>query len=241
MEKISGKILTNTHPVFHIDKLTNNEVSSLINSGVWRSECPVPINRLRIVRLSYWNFEDKEHSDGQIMVLDAVAEPVLKIFKALYKQKFPLAKVRLVDHYKGNDTASMEDNNTSSFNCRAIIGGTKLSLHAYGLAIDINPVQNPFVEFPEEEAQKSLALYTPTHGRQYANRLLYRPEKLFRPGMAEQVVSIFKDNGFTGWGGYWDTPIDYQHFQVPREIAEYLAKVDSKEAVKYFKARLRRL
>ena len=176
---------------------------------------------LRIARLSYWDFEDKEHSDGQIMVLDAVAEPVLKIFKALYKQKFPLAKVCLVDHYKGNDTASMEDNNTSIFNCRAIIRGTKLSLHAYGLAIDINPVQNPFVEFP---AQKSLALYTPTQGRQYANRFLYRPEKLFRPGMAEQVVSIFKDNGFTGWGGYWDIPIDYQHFQVPREVAELSCK-----------------
>lgn len=238
MGAILGTTLPDRYSAFHIDKLTDREIVSLKESGVWKRECPVPINRLRIVRLSYWDFEKQEHTDGQIMVLDAVAEPVLKIFKTLYEQQFPLAKVRLMDYYKGDDTASMEDNNTSSFNCRAIIGGSKMSLHAYGLAIDINPVQNPFVQFPEEEGQKSIAIYSPVQGRQYANRLLDRLEKHCRLGRAEQVVTIFKENGFSIWGGHWNTPIDYQHFQVSREMAEHLTKMDSEEAIRYFKTGL---
>lgn len=220
--------------IFEVAELTEKEIFSLKTSKIWKSGCPVPINRLRIVRLSYWDFEDQQHTDGQIMVLDAVAKPVMRIFKTLYKEKFPLAKVRLMDHYEGDDTKSMEDNNTSSFNYRTIIGGSKISLHGYGLAIDINPIQNPFVQFPDNEKQKAIAIYSPVKGRQYANRLQNRPEKPFRLGMAEQVVSIFKKNGFTTWGGNWDTPIDYQHFQMPRDVAEHLIKLKPEEAISYF-------
>jgi hypothetical protein len=221
-------------PLFQIDILTTSEISSLKQSGVWKSDCPTPLDRLRIVRLCYWDFEGQEHTDGEIMVLDAVAESVLQIFKTLHTQKFPLAKVRLMDHYQGDDTKSMKDNNTSCFNYRAIIGGSTISIHAYGLAIDINPIQNPFIQFPEGRGQKARAIYGPEKGRQYANRLQHRPDKPFRPGMAEQVIDVFKENGFTVWGGHWDTPIDYQHFQVPRAIAEQLIKISSEEAKAYF-------
>jgi len=226
------------NPVFQTDELTKSAISSLKQSGVWKSECPVPINRLRIIRLSYWDFEGQQHTDGEIMVLDAVAESVQQIFKTLYTQKFPLAKVRLMDSYQGDDAKSMEDNNTSSFNYRAIIGGSKISLHGYGLAIDINPIQNPFIHFPEDEGQKATAIYSPVKGREYANRLQNRSEKPFRAGMAEQVVTVFKENGFTVWGGEWDTPIDYQHFQVPRDVAEHLASTSPEEATIYFKSLL---
>lgn len=155
-------------------------------------------------------------------------------FETLYNEKFPLAKVRLMDHYEGDDTRSMEDNNTSSFSYRAIIGGSKISLHGYGLAIDINPIQNPFIQFPDNEENKAIAIYSPVKGRRYANRLQNRPGKPFRSGMAEQVVSIFKKNGFTVWGGDWDTPIDYQHFQVPRDVAEHLIKLKPEEAISFF-------
>jgi len=222
------------HPLFQIDELATKEISALKQLGVWKSNCPVPIDRLRIVRLSYWDFEEQEHRDGELMVLDAVAEPVLQIFKALYAQKFPLAKVRLMDHYQGDDTKSMEDNNTSCFNCRSIIGGSTLSLHAYGLAIDINPIQNPFIQFPEGKDQRAIAIYSPDKGRQYANRLQHRPDKPYRPGMAEQIIDVFKENGFTSWGGHWDTPIDYQHFQVPRTMADHLIKMSPEEATAFF-------
>lgn len=219
---------------FQIDTLTAKEESSLEQSGVWKSDCPVPMDRLRIIRLSYWDLEGQEHTDGEIMVLDAVAEPVLQIFKTLYIQKFSLAKVRLMDHYQGDDVKSMEDNNTSCFNHRSIIGGSTLSLHAYGVAIDINPIQNPFIQFPEGNDEKAIAIYSPVKGREYANRIQHRPDKPFRPGMAEQVVEVFKENGFTIWGGHWDTPIDYQHFQVPRTVAEHLIKMSPKEAAAHF-------
>lgn len=147
--------------VFKIDELTLEEQSSLKRLGVWKNDCPVPINRLRSVKLNSWNFEGKQQVDGQIMVLDAVAESVVQIFKTLYAQKFPLAKVRLMDHYKGDDAKSLSDNNTSCFNFRPIIGSTKLSMHDYGLAIDINPIQNPFIQFPENEIQNSIAIYSP--------------------------------------------------------------------------------
>lgn len=218
-------------PFFQIDKLNAEDISSLGQSQIWKDTCPVPLNRLRIVRVSSWDFEGHLHTDGEIMVLDAVAESVLQIFKTLYTQKFPLAKVRLIDHYQGDDAKSMNDNNTSCFNCRSIIGGSTLSLHAYGVAIDINPIQNPFVQFPEG---KDMAIYSPAEGRDYANRLQHRPDKSFRLGMAEQVVDVFKENGFSVWGGHWDTPIDYQHFQIPRPVAEHLIKLSPEEATAYF-------
>ena len=227
-----------TEPTFKIDELTLEEQSSLKSSRVWESDCPIPINRLRIVKLSYWNFEGKEQADGQIMVMDAVGDSVVQIFKTLYEKKFPLAKVRLMDHYEGDDAKSLNDNNTSCFNFRPIIGSTKLSLHGYGLAIDINPIQNPFIEFPENETKKSIAIYSPPEGRQYTNRLQSRPGKPFRPGMAEQVIDIFKKNGFTVWGGDWDIPIDYQHFQVTRDVAEKLIILPPQEAKIYFQSLL---
>lgn len=226
------------NPLFKIDELIESEISSLKQSGVWESECPVSINRLRIVRLSYWDFEGQHHTDGEVMVLDAVAESVQQIFTTLYTQKFPLAKVHLMNKYHGDDAKSMEDNNTSGFNYRLIIGGSRISLHGYGLAIDINPIQNPFIQFPEDEGQKAIAIYSPIRGREYANRLQHRSGKSFRPGMAEQVVTVFKENGFTVWGGEWDTPIDYQHFQVPRDVAEHLASTSPEEASSYFKSLL---
>ncbi|WP_062267831.1 M15 family metallopeptidase [Endozoicomonas arenosclerae] len=146
---------------------------------------------------------------------------------------FPLAKARLMNDYQGDDDASMEDNNTSAFNSRKITGGSKrLSLHAYGTAIDINPVQNPFVSF--DENNPGLSLYKPANGTQYANRQLVRFGKLFRTGMSEEISELFAEQGFIYWGGYWDTPIDYQHFQVSREMSEFMALAPAELASEFF-------
>jgi hypothetical protein len=140
-----------------------------------------------------------------------------------------------MNDYDGNDDASMADNNTSAFNVRKIVGGSKISLHAYGLAIDINPVQNPFVK------RRGTTLdFSPPGGVENANRLNERPGKPTRPGMAEAVVDIFADHGFLIWGGYWDDPIDYQHFQVSRKLAEKLAELSPEEAQRAFDRHVRR-
>jgi hypothetical protein len=187
---------------------------------------PVGCDRLKLINFSYVDFGGRLLDDGEIVVMDAAAEHVLDIFVALRKIRFPIAKARLMNHYDGNDDASMADNNTSAFNVRDITGGDTLSLHAYGLAVDINPVQNPFAK-----RSGATLTFSPPVGVENANRLNDRPGKPTRLGMAEAVIDIFADHGFLIWGGYWDDPIDYQHFQVDRKLAERLAKLSPDQAV----------
>jgi D-alanyl-D-alanine carboxypeptidase len=179
----------------------------------------VDCQRLALVKFSYRDFEGKTHDDGEIVVLDAAAEHVAKIFDALLSKGFPIHQAKLLNNYDGDDEASMSDNNTSAFNDRAIAGGSSVSIHAYGLAIDVNPVQNPF-------CQKQIAVLhvSPKAGEKYLKR------SDVRPGMAEDVVDIFADNGFPIWGGDWRNPTDYQHFQVSRSLARALAQSSSADA-----------
>jgi hypothetical protein len=199
-------------------------------------DAPVGCQQLAIVRFPYVDFSGVSHQDGQLMVLAAVAPEVRQLFNALYQRRFPLERVRLMEHYQGDDAAAMRDNNTSAFNNRQLTGGGPPSLHAYGLAIDINPRQNPYVELGED----GMARFSPPAGIAYANRLAIRPGKPARPGMAEQVVGLFAEYGFTIWGGYWDTPLDYQHFQLGRHLAEQLATLPEAQARLLFLRHLNR-
>lgn len=180
---------------------------------------PVSCRRLALVKFSYFGFDQKIHHDGEMVVLDAVADYVLKIFDTLLDRHFPLEKARLLNHYDGDDDASMDDNNTSSFNDRLVSGSKSLSMHAYGLAIDLNPEQNPSIQKTGTKTEIS-----PKSGEDYLDRTRSKP------GMAEPVIDVFADNGFSIWGGDWHHPIDYQHFQVSRGLVEQLIRVSSEEA-----------
>lgn len=195
-------------------------------AGVIAEHAPVGCDRLAVVRFPYIDFSGVQHADGEIMVLAAVAPEVGQLFHQLHQRRFPLARARLIEHYRGDDDASMRDNNTSAFNNRQITGGGPPSLHAYGLAIDINPLQNPFLQ---ADAQ-GVARVSPPAGTAYLNRRSNRPGKPARPGMAEPLVRLFAQHGFTAWGGDWDTPIDYQHFQFSRASAERLAALPVAQA-----------
>jgi D-alanyl-D-alanine carboxypeptidase len=186
--------------------------------NVIRAGAPVGCERLKLIKFSYLGFDGSIHGDGEIMVMDAAAENVLRIFTRLRDMRFPIAKIRLINHYDGDDDASIADNNTSAFNSRNVAGTNTLSLHAYGLAIDINPLQNPYVQLSGGKST-----FSPPTGAAYANRLNGQPEKQLRSGMAESVIDVFADEGFSIWGGYWKNPIDYQHFQVSRSLAQQLA------------------
>jgi hypothetical protein len=194
-------------------------------SRVLREQAPVGCDRLTVVRFPYVDFSGARHDDGELMVLGAVAPEVSRLFHALYRRRFPLARARLIDHYGGDDEASMRDNNTSAFNQRTVTGGGPPSLHAYGLAIDINPVQNPFLQPGDTGAVR----VSPPAGAAYLNRRASRPGKPPRAGMAEDVIGLFAEAGFTVWGGDWDTPLDYQHFQFNRELAQRLAALPERE------------
>ena len=181
---------------------------------------PVPCERLRLLTFSYLGFDGQTHDDAQMIVMDAVAGHALAVFGALRARRFPIFSVRLMDQFEGDDDASTARNNTSAFNVRAVAGGGRaISLHAYGVAIDLNPLQNPFITF-----QNGKRNIDPPSAGEYVRRT---PR---RPGMAEDVIAIFAAHGFTEWGGRWHNPIDYQHFQVPRALADRLARASAAQA-----------
>lgn len=203
---------------FAVEPLDAATCARLRETGVLSAQAPVRCDQLATVRFLHADFKGSTRT-GNITVMAAAADHVLRIFQALYERRFPIAQARSMEHYAGDDAASMRDNNTSGFNDRAVTGGGPPSLHAYGLAIDLNPVQNPYLRI---DAQ-GRAAFDPPAGSDYGNRREPRPGKSARLGMAEQVVPLFARHGFTVWGGDWDNPIDYQHFQVPRALAQALA------------------
>jgi D-alanyl-D-alanine carboxypeptidase len=191
---------------------------------------PVGCDRLRLVLFSYLGFDGATRHDGELVVLDAVADHVLAIFVALRGRAFPIASARLMNRYRGSDDASMAVNNTSAFNVRRVEGSNAMSLHAYGVAIDLNPIQNPYVE----RRARGLEIAPPA-GSAYLGR------QNRRPGMAETVVDLFAHHGFAQWGGYWPRGIDYQHFQVGRRLAGVLVSLPYPKARAAFEQHVERV
>ena len=165
---------------------------------------PVPCSRLSTVSFDYTDF-DGATRNGSVVVLDAVAPQVESLFGELLLRSVPLAGAIPLEHFDGDDEKSMAANNTSAFNGRPMTGGNAWSKHAYGAAIDINPLQNPYVAKPGRAQQQVLP------PQSAANYLQRTPA---RPGQAEELVGVFYDHGFLVWGGNWKEPIDYQHFEI---------------------------
>ena len=165
----------------------------------YRAGCPVPPSGLRTVRLSYWGFDGQAHR-GALVVNRRVTGDVVAIFRRLYEARFPIRRMQPVSAYRGSDDASMAADNTSSYNCRRAVGSNSgsWSNHAYGLAIDVNPIENPYV-------LGSRVL--PRAGRAYLDRSRARPGMSTAGGV---LVKAFAVRGWE-WGGRWSTP-DYQHF-----------------------------
>lgn len=176
------------------------EVAETMKKHSWRDGCPLPLEGLSYLEMSYWGFDGKVHQ-GKLIVDAAVAVEVLEIFRDIFKAKFPIEKMNLIDAYQGSDDKSMEDNNTSAFNCRWMTGRKGVfSKHSYGRAIDINPVINPYI------SRKSVE---PAAGKAYVDRT--KPAKgIVVTGDA--VVTAFKSRGWI-WGGDWRSVKDYQHFE----------------------------
>jgi hypothetical protein len=162
-----------------------------------RPGCPVGPSELRRLEVSHWDFAGRLRV-GSIVVRATEARDVLSVFRKLYAARFPIRRLRLVEAYKGSDDASMAADNTSGFNCRYVSGTRRWSQHAYGLAIDINPVENPYVHGGRVE---------PPAGRRFLDRSRAR-RGMVVPG--DVVIRAFAAIGWS-WGGRWSTP-DYQHF-----------------------------
>jgi poly-gamma-glutamate synthesis protein (capsule biosynthesis protein) len=164
----------------------------------WHPGCPVPLDALRLLTLTYWGFDGRVHT-GRLVVARAQGANVLRAMRTIFEARFPIRRMRLIEAYGASDDRSLAADNTAGFNCRYVAGTHRWSAHAYGLAIDIDPLENPYVVG---------AHVSPPAGRRFLDRSLRVPG-VIHPG--DVVVRAFATIGWK-WGGYWTSPKDYQHF-----------------------------
>ena len=203
--------------------LSASDCKEMEQHQVLKANPPIGCDRLVLVTFPFVDFAGASHTDGRIVVLDAVGDEVFKLFHDLYLRKFPIERAKLMNEFNGDDDASMLTNNTSGFNHRNVAGSHTVSMHAYGVAIDINPVQNPVIE-----KVNGAPVITPPNGASFTNRTARNP------GMAEQVIHIFSRHGFTVWGGAWIGLKDYQHFQVEGRVLQLLLNSPKEKAKALF-------
>jgi hypothetical protein len=172
-----------------------------VTGSSWHRGCPVGLDDLRLLRIGYWDFH-RHARVGRMIVAASAVTPVRRAFARLFAARFPIRRMRLVDDYGASDFASIAADNTSAFNCRLATGSSRLSEHAYGRAVDINPIENPYV-YPNGTTVHAAS-------RPYLDRSRHRPGMAFHGGV---LVRAFEAVGW-GWGGDWRPPsaTDYQHF-----------------------------
>ncbi len=189
--------LPSEDPVF---EYAIHEVSADTVALSWREECPLHWEELTMLTLSYWNFDGRPVK-GRMVVNTAVVEDVAAAFEGLFNIKFPIERIALVDDYGGDDREAMRHNVTSGFNCRFVDGTERWSNHAFGLAVDINPLINPWAREGD---------FLPLEGTRFADRDKPVPGMI---NVGDKAVTIFEQLGWS-WGGVWQSA-DYMHFSKP--------------------------
>lgn len=165
-----------------------------------RPGCPIGIDLLRAVEIDHVDFGGATRR-GLLVVHRDHAEGIARVFATLLAARFPIERIELVDLYGADDERSMAANNTSGFNAREIARLPGVwSQHAYGLAVDLNPVQNPYLVDGR---------VLPPAGAAYLDRSVERPGMILADGL---VVRAFAEIGWQ-WGGAWTDPVDYHHFE----------------------------
>ena len=183
---------------FYYEELSET-IKSRITGKSYPTDCSVPYSELMYVKVLHYDFNGNER-EGELICAKEVAQELTNIFYELYLAKYPIEKMVLIDEYDADDIASMKDNNTSCFNYRVIEGSKSLSNHSYGLAIDINPLINPYVKGD---------YVSPKEAKPYVDR---RQLKLGMIDKDDLCYKLFTKYGWK-WGGSWNTVKDYQHFE----------------------------
>lgn len=184
--------------VFEIMEI-DDALFSRIKGKSYKDDCAVPLSSLRYLLVAHYD-GDGNVRQGELICNAEIAEDLLDIFSNLYVARYSIGSMRLVDDFDADDIKSMQANNTSCFNFRTVAGTAKLSKHSRGLAIDINPLYNPYVKG---------ATVSPAEGAPYADR---RADFPYRIDESDLCYQEFAKHGFK-WGGHWKTMKDYQHFE----------------------------
>ncbi len=189
---------------YSIESINKEIKARMIEGNSWRKGCPVPLRNLRYIRVEYLGFDGKKH-DGELIMHKGVAPDIVQIFQKLYKIGYPVKRMNLVSKYGANDWQSIESDNTSAFNCRRATGKKTWSKHSYGKAIDINPIENPYISARGYISHKASYKYK---RRVHKNRTYGDRAVLLKN---DKATKIFKKYGWR-WGGDWSRVKDYQHF-----------------------------
>jgi hypothetical protein len=187
-----------------IYKIAPKLKQKMIQGHSWHRGCPVAIEDLRYLRLTYKNSRQKERV-GELIVHKNIAKEVTALMRKLYNISYPIYQMRLISDFNGDDWQSIEADNTSAFNCRKATGSKKWSKHSYGRAIDINPLENPYISKSGHISHKA--------SQKYRKRIHKNSSSADRAVLLlnDETTQIFKQYGFS-WGGDWKTLKDYQHF-----------------------------
>ncbi|MBQ7141912.1 MAG: M15 family metallopeptidase [Bacteroidaceae bacterium] len=183
----------------------NDAIFARMQGRSFKQNCTMPRASLRYLRVLHRNTEGKTQL-GEIVCNQSIANDLLDIFRKLYEAGYKIERITLIDDYNADDETSMRANNTSCFNFRVVSGTTKLSKHSQGLAIDINPLYNPYIHLNNGKVE-------PATGKPYAyNRANLRNVKVPIIDTKDLCYRLFIQHGFR-WGGAWKTVKDYQHFE----------------------------
>ena len=183
----------------------NGDIFARMQGKSYPEGCTTARTDLRYLNLLYKDIDGNTH-EGEMVCNVAIADTLIDIFRQLYENDYPIEKMRLIDDYDGDDDASMSDNNTSCFNYRIVSDTDHLSNHAYGLAVDLNPLYNPYIR--QKDGQ---TVVEPPEGEAYADRAADFDYKIDKDDLA---YKLFTEAGFK-WGGAWKSVKDYQHFEKP--------------------------
>jgi len=183
-----------------------DEVFAIMKGKSFKSDCTVPRNSLRYL-LCLHRDKDGVIRVGEMVLNEQIASAVLEIFRELYLHGYPIERMRLVDYWDADDEKSMSDNNSSSFNFRFITHTTKVSKHGLGMAVDINPLYNPYYKVKSDGTE----IIEPAAGIPYVDRTGDYDYKIVE---GDLCWKLFTQHGFE-WGGSWTSCKDWQHFEIP--------------------------
>lgn len=182
----------------------NDQLLAFIKGKSYRNDCTIPVSQLRYITLLHKNSQG-ETIVGEMIVNKAIAHEVLAIMQEMYRADYPIEKVRLVDYFNADDEKSMRANNSSSFNFRFISHTKTVSKHGKGMAVDINPLYNPYHKFLNNGKE----IIEPSNAKPYLDRNAQFPYKIVKE---DTCYRSFTSRGFK-WGGSWNNSKDYQHFE----------------------------
>ena len=187
-------------PVFTAEPIPPRVEARMRGNSYPESGAAISLDELRYLRLSYYDFNGVPQT-GEMVCNAAIAQDLLEIFEALFEAEYPIRSIRLVDDFGASDDASMLADNTSCFNYRLVPGQSNMSRHALGMAVDVNPFENPYID--------RQGVIRPPEAERYVDRTADFPHKI---DCDDLCCRLFRAHGFT-WGGGWAHSKDYQHFQ----------------------------